>query len=87
MDEDMGEGVEALLERIEAHFAWLEDSGQRQARERLRTTRTLENIIQAELNRRIRARLPASAISEMVDRVSARESDPYSAAFELLRAL
>lgn len=82
-----GEGVETLLERIEAHFGWLTDSGQRLLRESLRTARTLENIIQAELNRRIRARLPVGAISEMVERVNSRERDPYSAAFELLRAL
>ena len=53
----------------------------------MRIARTLENILRAELNRRIRSRLPTNAISQVVDAVCAKETDPYSAAFELLRGL
>ena len=82
-----GEGIDLLLERIDQHRQWLLTSGEKAVRERVRIARTLENILRAELNRRIRSRLPTNAISQVVDAVCAKETDPYSAAFELLSGL
>jgi hypothetical protein len=46
---------------------------------------TLENIIRAELTRRILARMPRTGLDELVETVRRRESDPYTAARELLK--
>jgi len=79
-----GEGVEALRERIEAHAAWLDHSGERAQRDHARVAHTLENILRAELNRRILALLPQQGIEELVDQVRRREVDPYAAAARLI---
>jgi LAO/AO transport system kinase len=82
-----GQGVDALLERIEAHRAWLRESGEMAVREQLRIAHTLENILRAELNRRILAAMPAEGLNGMVEAVRARALDPYSAAAQLLARL
>jgi len=79
-----GEGVEELRQRIEAHHVWLAESGELQVREGLRVAHALENIIQAELNRRIRASLPLARLRGMVEAVRQRTTDPYTAAAALL---
>ena len=77
-------GIEELRERIDAHMQWLRDSGEITLREQVRVAYTLENIIRAELNRRILERMPAGGLDDLVGRVYRREADPYSAAEELL---
>ncbi|RIK58868.1 MAG: methylmalonyl Co-A mutase-associated GTPase MeaB [Chloroflexi bacterium] len=81
-----GTGVAALGERIVAHRAWLETSGELAVREQLRVARTLENILRAELNRRLLARFPAGSLDGLVEAVHTRHTDPYSAAQSLLAA-
>ena len=76
-----------LLERIEAHRAWLHDSGEIAVREQLRIAHTLENILRAEFNRRILAAMPAEGLNGMVEAVRSRTLDPYSAAAQLLARL
>lgn len=82
-----GQGVDELLARIEAHRAWLHESGEIAVREQLRVAHTLENILRAELNRRILAAMPAEGLNGMVEAVRARALDPYSAAAQLLARL
>ncbi len=79
-----GTGVEELRQRIEAHRTWLVESGEMALREQLRIANTLENIIRAELNRRIAARMPSSGLDELVEAIRRRENDPYAAAAALL---
>jgi LAO/AO transport system kinase len=79
------EGVGELLARIDAHRVWLQQSGEWAVRERLRVAHTLENILRAELTRRIVARLPAAGLDDLVEAICRRESNPYSAA-DLLTA-
>ncbi len=79
-----GTGVEELRQRIEAHRTWLVESGEMALREQLRIANTLENIIRAELNRRIAASMPASGLDELVEAIRRRENDPYAAAAALL---
>lgn len=81
-----GTGVAELGERIVEHRTWLEQSGELAVREQLRVARTLENILRAELNRRLLARLPAEGLNGWVKAVQARQTDPYSAAESLLAA-
>jgi LAO/AO transport system kinase len=78
------EGIADLGARIDAHRAWLVASGELAVRERLRVARTLENILRAELNRRLLARLPAGGLDGLVDAVQTRQTDPYTAAAALL---
>jgi LAO/AO transport system kinase len=79
-----GTGVEELRERIEAHGDWLRSSGEIALREQVRMAHTLENILRAELNRRIQARMPRNGLDDLVERVHRRELDPYTAAQGLL---
>lgn len=81
-----GDGVDTLHERIEAHAAWLDQSGERTQRNQVRAVETLENILRAELNRRIRAQLPQDGIANLVAQVRRRTLDPYTAAAQLLSA-
>jgi LAO/AO transport system kinase len=82
-----GGGIAELRERIEAHRRWLQESGEMAVREQLRIANTLENIVRAELNRRILERLPAAGLGGLVEAIRARATDPYSAAGELLAAI
>lgn len=82
-----GSGVEALRQRIDAHRRWLLESGEMTLREQLRIAHTLENILRAELNRRIASRIRPGNLEELVERIRRREIDPYSAAADLLAHL
>jgi len=82
-----GEGIEALRERIEAHRQHQRASGESKLREQVRIAHALENIVRAELNRRILARIPAGALDDLVERIRLRETDPYSAATDLLAGI
>ena len=78
------EGVPELLALLDKHRDWLRESGEWAVRERLRAAHMLENIIRAELTRRILARMPKTGLDELVDAVCRRETDPYSAAQQLM---
>ncbi len=80
-----GTGVPELRERIDAHRDHLLATGEMTVRERMRMANLLENIMRAELNRRILARLPTARLDATVEQVRNREIDPYSAADDLLR--
>jgi len=82
-----GSGVEALRQRIDAHRRWLLESGEMALREQLRIAHTLENILRAELNRRIASRIRPGNLEELMERIRRREIDPYSAAADLLAHL
>ena len=79
-----GEGIAELCQRIEEHRTWLHESGEIAVREQVRVARTLENIIRAELNRRIKASLPMEKLNDLVAAVRQRDTDPYTAASTLL---
>ena len=79
-----GDGIEALRNQIEAHHTWLDQSGERTQRDQARIAHTLENILRAELNRRILAALPKQGIQALVAQVQARRLDPYTAAEQFL---
>ena len=79
-----GQGVDELLEAIEAHAAYLHESHLFEQRERARVTGELEAILQAELLARLRARVPDEHLEALVEQVLARKLDPYTAAKRLL---
>lgn len=79
-----GEGIPEVIAEIERHRAWLAENGRLAARERLRMARSVEQIVQAELLRRLRAALPADSLAALVEEVTARRLDPYAAADRVL---
>lgn len=82
-----GGGVMELAERIEAHRLWLHASGEIVVREQLRIAHSIENIVRAELNRRMLQRISSAGINALVEAVRMRASDPYTAANSLLQHL
>jgi LAO/AO transport system kinase len=80
-----GEGVPALLEAIQAHRTHLEETQTLNRRERARVEDELHAILGHLLMRRLMARVPPGELTGLIDRVAARELDPYSAAEALLQ--
>jgi LAO/AO transport system kinase len=79
-----GGGIPEVMAEIERHRMWLAEEGRLAARERLRMARSVEQIVQAELLRRLRAALPPHSLAELVEEVTARTLDPYAAAERVL---
>lgn len=83
-----GTGVEALMQAIEQHRAWLERSGELEARRRDRARGRVRDVVDRELKRaawssgEVQAGLDAG-----VDRIAAGDATPYSVARELLARL
>lgn len=82
-----GGGIPEVMAEIERHRGWLAEDGRLAARERLRMARAVEQIVQAELLRRLRAALPADSLSATLDEITARALDPYTAAQQILSRL
>lgn len=82
-----GGGIPEVIGEIERHRSWLAASGQLAVRERLRMARAVEQIVQAELLRRLRAALPADNLATLVEEVTTRSLDPYTAANRVLAGI
>ena len=80
-----GEGITELITAIEAHEQYQRDSGLKERRERERAAAELHNILRHTLLQRLLKRISPRDLQIAVERVVAREQDPYSAA-ELLIA-
>jgi len=80
-----GEGVPTLLEAIAAHRAYLEKTPALALRERARVEDELHDILGCLLMRRLMAHVPPEELARLIDRITARELDPYSAAEALLQ--
>ena len=74
-----GEGAEELTEAIENHRLYLEQSGGRILRDRLRAATELRMIMRDYLLETLLARTDAAVLEEMVEAVARREIDPYTA--------
>jgi LAO/AO transport system kinase len=82
-----GDGIAELVGKLDAHWSWLEASGQR---DRRRAARAREEVAALALGalRRTMSRLPGElALDPLAARVAKGEIDPYAAADELLSAL
>lgn len=83
------QGVDTLLAEIEKHRAFLEQTGQKQQRERERAamqflTLLRERLLQSALERLERER---GRLEEVAGRIALREADPYELAETLARQL
>jgi LAO/AO transport system kinase len=78
-------GIDDLWEAVEAFRAQAESSGLLERKRRALVARQLEEVLHDRLMRRLRARvLTPEETARIVDRMVAREVDPFSAADEVL---
>ena len=80
-----GEGVPALLEAVKAHRAHLGETHTLNLRERARVEDELHAILGHLLMHRLMARVPPGELEQVINRIVARELDPYTAAEALLQ--
>jgi LAO/AO transport system kinase len=82
------EGVGELLETIEKHGAWLEESGQLGVRRRARAATRIRDVVDRELRRVAwRSDETAAMLKQGVERISDGAGTPYSAARDILNVL
>ena len=81
-----GEGIGELAERVDAHWSWLDSSGQRDARRRARAKEEITAIAVAELRQRVGGLPGDSRLDALADQVAAGDLDPFAAADELVAA-
>lgn len=75
-----GEGVPALVERLDAHRAYLRDSGEMERRERARALAELDAWLRDLLLARLLDRADAGQVAALVERIVARDLTPRQAA-------
>jgi LAO/AO transport system kinase len=78
------QGIEAVVEAIEAHFTYLKESQALYRRERARIENELNDILQQELMRRLLSQVKEGELDGLIERIGRRELDPYSAARKLI---
>lgn len=78
------QGIEAVIEAIEAHRAHLHESGMLADRERLRIESELAARLRDELLRRLMAARTPAVVVALVDRLVARDIDPAGAVQRLI---
>lgn len=79
-----GQGVAELATTIFAHRQFLQTHSEWQVRERDRSRREMEAILQARLWQRLRTTVPELAREQLITAVASRQIDPYTAVNELL---
>jgi LAO/AO transport system kinase len=79
-----GDGIGELAAETDAHWAWLDSSGQRDARRRARAREEITAIAVAELRQRVGGLPGDSRLDELAARVAAGDLDPFAAADELV---
>ena len=81
-----GDGIADLTAAIDAHWSWLDSSGERDRRRRARAREEVAAIAVAALRQRMGGLPGDSRLDSLAARVAAGELDPYSAADELVAA-
>jgi LAO/AO transport system kinase len=79
-----GKGLEELLAALAQHRTYLDEHPEGQQRGRMRAALELETIVREALFTRLLQATSAAQLEHIVDRIAAREIDPYSAAEQLL---
>jgi LAO/AO transport system kinase len=79
-----GEGTEALADAIESHRLYLEQSGGRILRDRLRAATELRMILRDYLLEHLLDRVDHQILQNLVEAVARRQVDPYTAVDQLV---
>ncbi len=82
-----GEGVERVIDAVEAHWDYLQESGEWLEREKSRSRQELEQLLHMRLMETVRATVSPSDRERLIEAVAAREIDPYSAVVELFEQI
>ncbi|WP_254537348.1 methylmalonyl Co-A mutase-associated GTPase MeaB [Halomarina litorea] len=83
-----GEGVDELIEVLADHAEYLDASGTRTEREHLRYAEEIRTLLREDTNRLLADEIRRQGgLDAFVERVVARETDPYSVADDLLEPL
>ncbi len=82
-----GQGIGDLVARLDAHWSWLDKSGEGERRRVARARDEVAAIALGALRGRMAGLRGGSALDSLACRVAAGQLDPYSAADELLGAL
>jgi LAO/AO transport system kinase len=78
-----GDGIDELVDRLDAHWSWLAESGERERRLVTRAREEIAAIAVAEIRRRLGGLPGESRLDELAAQVAAGKLDPYSAAADL----
>jgi LAO/AO transport system kinase len=81
-----GQGVDEVVEKIDAHRGWLESSGELRNRRVRRARDEIEAIAVTSLRRRWGDVLARTELDELAEKVVAGACDPYAAADSLLES-
>lgn len=83
-----GEGVDKLLETVDRHRQWLQDSGQLEVRRRARARGRVQDVVNRELQRTAwRREETVAALEAGVEQIRTRDETPYSVARGILEGL
>jgi LAO/AO transport system kinase len=82
-----GDGLDKLVEAIDNHRAWMNEHGELAVRRRRRVRDEIESIAVTALRERFGDIHGDARLDRLADAVVAGESDPYTAADEVLAAL
>ena len=83
-----GEGVDAFLSAIDDHLAYLDASGQREAKQRSRYAAEIRALVREDANALLEREIQRrGGIDRYVDRILAREADPYGVTEEIVGPL
>jgi LAO/AO transport system kinase len=80
-----GDGIDALVDTINQHRAYLESSGEMQRRDRARLAVELEQRLRDALVERLLAQVPPELLAALVDQMAARQVGPQAAVTRLLQ--
>jgi LAO/AO transport system kinase len=81
-----GDGIADLVAALDAHWAWLDSSGERGRRRRARAREEVAAIAVAALRQRMGGLPGDSRLDSLAAQVASGELDPYSAADDLVAA-
>ncbi|GAB7094993.1 methylmalonyl Co-A mutase-associated GTPase MeaB [Halolamina litorea] len=80
-----GEGVEELIDTLDAHSAWLDETGRREAKAKQRYAAEIRQLLRADAAELVEGELARrGGVEEMAERVHERETDPYTVADDVL---
>lgn len=83
-----GEGIDELIERFSAHRTYLESSGGLEEKARTRSAEEVRTLLREDAGRLLEGEIERrGGIEELVDRIVARETDPYTVADEIITPL
>ena len=80
-----GEGIDELIETVEAHAAHLRKSGESERRERLRYAEEIRTLVRSDIGDLAATELDRrGGVETLAERVRRRETDPYTIADEVV---